>query len=150
MIMIDTNVFYNFLFETNLTDKATKIFELDESFFTPFTVVNETLYIISRKIAERKFDIRSSRKFRKFVSNKGYEPFIEELTKFLNLLDDLYIKVLRDHQDVTEILELMKNHKLLPNDALIAGTCRHHGVEKIATFDQDFERVDFLEVVKVE
>ncbi|HEC91422.1 MAG TPA: PIN domain-containing protein [Candidatus Atribacteria bacterium] len=108
------------------------------------------MYIISRKIAERKFDIRSSRKFRKFVSNKGYEPFIEELTKFLNLLDDLYIKVLRDHQDVTEILELMKNHKLLLNDALIAGTCRHHGVEKIATFDQDFERVDFLEVVKVE
>jgi len=28
------------LFETNLTHKATKIFELDESLFTPFNVVN--------------------------------------------------------------------------------------------------------------
>ena len=38
MIMVDTNVFYNFLFETELTEKATKIFELEEPLFTSFTV----------------------------------------------------------------------------------------------------------------
>jgi len=69
--MVDTNVFYNFLFETRLTDKASRIFELEEQLFTTFTVINETLYIISRKLAERKFDVKSSRKFREFISDKG-------------------------------------------------------------------------------
>ena len=148
--MVDTNVFYNFLFETELTEKATKIFELEEPLFTSFTVINETLYVISRKIAERKFDIRSYRRFREFVSSNGYEHFLEELTKFFNLLDDLDITVLRDYQNVSEIWELMKNYNLLPNDALIAATCKHYGIRKIATFDEDFKRVDFLEVVKIE
>jgi len=148
--MIDTNVFYNFLFETELTEKATKIFELEEPLFTSFTVINETLYVISRKIAERKFNIRSYRKFREFVSSNGYEHFLEELTKFFSLLDDLDITVLRDYQNVSEIWELMKNYNLLPNDALIAATCKHYGIRKIATFDEDFKRVDFLEVVEIE
>ena len=40
-------------------------------------------------------------------------------------------------------------YDLLPNDALIAATCRHYGIKKIATFDEDFERVDFLEIVQI-
>lgn len=149
MIMVDTNVFYNFLFETELTEKATKIFELEGPLFTSFTVINETLYVISRKIAERKFNIRSYRRFREFVSSNGYEHFLEELTKFFSLLDDLDITILRDYQNVSEIWELMKNYNLLPNDALIAATCKHYGIRKIATFDEDFKRVDFLEVVEI-
>ncbi|RLI81692.1 ribonuclease VapC, partial [Archaeoglobales archaeon] len=38
---------------------------------------------------------------------------------------------------------------LLPNDSLIAATCKHYGIKKIATFDDDFKRVDFLEIVKM-
>ncbi len=149
MIMVDTNVFYNFLFETELTEKATRIFELEEPLFTSFTVINETLYVISRKIAERKFGIRSYRRFRKFVSSNGYEHFLEELTKLFSLLDNLDITVLRDHQNVYEIWELMKNYNLLLNDALIVATCKHYGIKKIATFDEDFKRVDFLEILEV-
>ena len=52
-----------------------------------------------------------------------------------------------------EIFDLAKEisikYKLLPNDALTAATCKYYGISKIATFDDDFERVDFLEVVKV-
>lgn len=68
---------------------------------------------------------------------------------FFNLLDDFYITVLRDYQDVTEILKLMKKYKLLPNDAVIAATCKHYGIKRIATFDEDFRRVGFLEIVEV-
>ena len=45
------------------------------------------------------------------------------------------------------LLETMTGYKLLPNDALIAATCKQYGITKIATFDADFERVDFLEVI---
>ncbi|OFV67733.1 MAG: protein containing PilT protein [Candidatus Syntrophoarchaeum caldarius] len=39
--------------------------------------------------------------------------------------------------------------RTLPNDALITATCKHYGIGKIATFDSDFKRVGFLEVVEV-
>jgi hypothetical protein len=46
----------------------------------------------------------------------------------------------------SEAKELITKYGLLPNDALIAATCKHYGIRKIATFDPDFKRVDFLEV----
>ena len=39
---------------------------------------------------------------------------------------------------------------LLPNDALIAATCKYYSIKKIATFDEDFRRVDFIEVINLE
>ena len=36
---------------------------------------------------------------------------------------------------------------LLPNDALIASTCKHYGVNIIATFDEDFKRIPWLRVI---
>ncbi len=47
------------------------------------------------------------------------------------------------------MFELIKTYRLLPNDALIAATCKYYGIKKIATFDEDFKRVDFLKVVEV-
>ena len=44
---------------------------------------------------------------------------------------------------------MCKRYSLLPNDALIAATCRFYGIRRIATFDDDFKRVKFLRVVKV-
>ncbi|MHC1610958.1 MAG: PIN domain-containing protein [Candidatus Methanospirareceae archaeon] len=44
----------------------------------------------------------------------------------------------------------LKKLKRNIDDALIAATCKHYGIKKIATFDPDFKRVDFLEVVELE
>ncbi len=58
--------------------------------------------------------------------------------------------ILEINKEILEIsLEIINTYGLLPNDALIAATCRYYGIGKIATFDEDFEKVDFLEVVKV-
>ena len=48
------------------------------------------------------------------------------------------INVLNDYQDFDKLCKIMRRYKLLPNDALIAATCRHYGIRKIATFDEDF------------
>ena len=45
--------------------------------------------------------------------------------------------------------KIIEKYRLLSNDALIAATCKHYGIKKIATFDGDFKRVEFLEVVEV-
>jgi len=52
------------------------------------------------------------------------------------------------NKDIFEITkEIISKYRLLPNDALIAATCKYYGIKKIATFDEDFKRVDFLEVI---
>ncbi len=48
---------------------------------------------------------------------------------------------------VDRLLEYMANYKLLPNDALIAATCKTYGIDAIATFDKDFKRVLQLRVI---
>lgn len=60
------------------------------------------------------------------------------------------LEVINDVRDLKLIESIAKDYRLLPNDALIAATCKHYGIKKIATFDEDFKRVEFLEVVEVE
>ncbi len=48
---------------------------------------------------------------------------------------------------VREAGAIAREYGLLPNDALIAGTCRHYGVSTIATFDDNFKRIPWLKVI---
>jgi len=48
-----------------------------------------------------------------------------------------------------KFIEVCNKYELLPNDALIAATCKFYNINKIATFDEDFKRVDFLEIIEV-
>jgi len=43
---------------------------------------------------------------------------------------------------------MIRGYGFLPNDAIIVATCKYYGIGKIATFDDDFKRVDFLEIVR--
>jgi predicted nucleic acid-binding protein len=42
--------------------------------------------------------------------------------------------------------EISREYGLFPNDALIVATCEAYEIKKIATYDKDFEKVDFLEI----
>ena len=71
--------------------------------------------------------------------------------EFSKFSDEFEIEFLIITEEVVEITSsLASKYKLLPNDALIAATCKQYGITKIATFDADFERVDFLEVITPE
>ncbi len=147
-LFVDTNVFYSFLFETEFTEKAKNILLRKDRLFTSFTVMNELIYVVLRKVAEKKFSINSYHEFRSFISENGYKEFEDEIEKILELIDDINLVVLPDYQNYSFVLEIMKKYRLLPNDALIVSTCRYYGISKIATFDRDFRRVDFIEVVE--
>ncbi|MCK4247077.1 MAG: PIN domain-containing protein, partial [Methanomicrobia archaeon] len=45
-------------------------------------------------------------------------------------------------------IEISKRYSLLARDAYIASFAKDYSIENIATFDKDFERVDFLKVWK--
>jgi predicted nucleic acid-binding protein len=55
-----------------------------------------------------------------------------------------------DTKDLKLIENVARTCRLMPNDAVIAATCKFYDIKKLATFDDDFNRVDFLEIVKAE
>ena len=80
-----------------------------------------------------------------------YGSISKEANEFFNILEsflsDYGIEIISSPNDLKELLRIIRKYRLLPNDALITATCKHHGIRKIATFDSDFDRVDFLEVI---
>lgn len=147
MILVDTNIFYNIFFETEFSQRARRVIESPLSIVTSFTVVNELIFISIRKLAENRYNIRNYFEFRKFLAEKGYKPFERDVELIFGLVEDRGIIIFSDYQEVSEWREIMEKYRLLPNDAVIAATCKHYEIGKIATFDEDFKRVDFLEVI---
>ena len=70
--------------------------------------------------------------------------------KFIKILREYEIlRLLEINDAIYELMiEMSKKYSLLPNDALIAATCKFYGIKHIASFDEDFQRVDFLEVLR--
>jgi predicted nucleic acid-binding protein len=73
--------------------------------------------------------------------------FFDTLESFLS---EYGVEIIPTPNDLKKLLQIIIKYRLLPNDALIAATCKHHEINKIDTFDPDFERVDFLEIITPE
>ena len=78
----------------------------------------------------------------------------ERILIYLRIFSLLYSSLLKWNVKVLpitlswyDVLEVMGKYRLVSNDALIAATCKHYNIEKIATFDPNFKRVDFLEII---
>ncbi len=46
-----------------------------------------------------------------------------------------------------EVIDVIEKYGLMPADSIIALTCKHQGINTIATLDRDFERVPWLKVI---
>jgi len=114
--------------ETQLSERTKKVIEsyIDFDFVTSMSVIEETAFIL-RKLTK--------------ISN---QDIAEKLRK---ILEELEIEVI-EYLPLEDFLEVLSKYSLLTNDALIVSTCKHLGIRRIATFDEDFKRVDFLEIVE--
>ena len=70
--------------------------------------------------------------------------FLGNLRAFL---DEYGIRMVETPNDLDAIIDAMIGDLLLPSDALIVATCRHHMIERIATFDSDFRRLKGFEIL---
>jgi len=125
-VFIDTNVFYNALFETSLTRIARKLLEDHEEsrFYTSLTVVNELLYISTRKYYQATGEISGPYSLRGLITSRGYPELV--VNGISKLLEDLEVEVLIEDVGYQDIIETASRLKLLPSDAIIALTCRHY------------------------
>lgn len=89
----------------------------------------EAFYIGLVLIAEKSFRITGAHRIKECIKKNGY-GFVKDYVKNLvDLMKDMDIEILEEPRD-------LKGLSL---------TCKVHGLSKIATFDSDFDNVDFLE-----
>ena len=142
--LIDSNVIVSLLIQSEKTEDAEKILENVRNPVTIITVIEESIYIGLSLI----YDARGTR-----LKNKIKDCLRDDAVSFLrnleSFLEDFEIKLIAPPNDVKLLTEIIEKYSLLPNDALIVATCKFYGIKHIASFDKDFQRVDFLEVVVV-
>ena len=104
------------------------------------TIVSETIYIYLRLA----LDV-SRYKLRELITKQDerIKNLLEEDIRPLLSLFNLITVETR----IEELLDLIESYGLLPNDALIAMVALKHGINTIATFDEDFRRVPWLRVI---
>ena len=102
--------------------------------------------LYTRKYGQYKFyDMKSRIAILDHDILEGYkilQDFLGELQRENRLLYlPITLEVIREAGNIAT------KHGLLPNDALIAATCEHYGIDVIATFDEDFTRIPWLKVI---
>jgi len=100
-------------------------------------------------VTPKRYGTRNYASFRKFISQRGYGPFKKDLDTIFRFIDDVEVCLVPTNDDTNCWRKIMHRYKLLPYDALIVSACISNGINKIATFDKDFRRVDLLELVEL-
>ena len=139
-VFTDTTLFLKVLEGDGVARELFRELYRKERLYRNAVVFSELMFVWLKSITGKKsYELRKSPDILKsaILSFKKIEPF-------LNLSHSLPIT-----QEIEFLaMEISAQYGLLPNDALIAATCRHYGIKKIATFDEDFEKVDFLEIIR--
>ena len=144
-VLIDANIIVSLLFQSEKCDDAKEILRSIDDPITILNVLEEVVYVGLSIIHEsRRFKLRDE--IRKKGLNDDAKLFLSSLRSFV---DEFQIRLVQPPGDLDLLLYSIKRYGLLPNDALIAATCYHYGISRIATFDSDFKRVDYLEIVEV-
>ena len=142
--MIDTNIIITILTGAEKIEQARSAFKLlkGEELVITLGVLEETAYVgLSAIYGCRAFRLRDELK--KGLNEESIN-FLKELDSFI---EKMQIGIISPPIDTAMMLEMIRYYKLLPADAVITASCKYNGITKIATFDSDFKRVDFLEVI---
>jgi len=138
-VFVDSNVIIHHLAGDN---KAKEIIENVESGgdtgYINQIVVSEVIFIcLKLKTKKSAFELKKAPDIVKRVDLKNVYELL-----------DIFIELPSDKGITRSAEDVIARYGLLPNDALIAATCKHHGIRKLATFNGDFKQVDFVEIIK--
>jgi len=120
-------------------------------FYINDVVVNEVAFSILKSLYE---DYYGKYKFYSLKDRveeldaailRGYDIVLEFIDRLISKGQLIYLMMTLDV--VYTAFDIAKEYGLLPADALIAATCKHYGIETIATFDEDFKRIPWLKTI---
>ena len=145
-VYIDTSIILSILLETEKYQAAEDVIVSfwDKIFVTSGVALNEAFYVATFEYYRQRGLVKGRHSLRETIRRQGYPREVVDL--IVGLINNLHIKILEDYYDLKEYIQVMTTYRLLPNDAQIALTCRHYGIDIILTFDEDFKRVPWLKV----
>ncbi len=141
-IFMDTSIILAFL--AGQDPQAYKIIEEVENHaitgYINAIVVDEVIYGYLRLATGL-----SSKRIRQLLAKKD-ERLIKLIKNDVEPILKLFI-TLPTTIEPQEVIDVIEEYGLMPADSIIALTCKHQGVNTIATFDKDFERIPWLRVI---
>ncbi len=145
-VMVDTNVFYILLLgPPKEARRIAEMLEHKELYTTP-TVIAELLHLLTFRYLKRKGLVKGVLSLRKWIRNKGYpEETLKAVKELLEVLGPTLLPEILESW--SEPIETAVKYRLPSNDALVALMCRRHGIDVLATLDEDFKRVPWLKLI---
>ena len=148
MILLDTNFIVYYLHKVEpYAAKVKEILSRETELAINLRILDETLFTLTRMEAYKNLNIRRLSELREYVRKHGLSSFNDIITNVVEFIQSLDIAILEDRGSLDEVVETMKTYNLLPGDAIIAVTCKHHGITTIASFDEDFKRIKWINTI---
>lgn len=141
-IFVDSSIILAFL--VGQDERAYRIIEMIENHgatgYINAIVVDEVIHGYLRLATGL-----SSKRIRQLLA-KGSRKLIELIRSDVEPILELFITlpITLEPQDVIETIE---KYGLMPADSIIALSCKHQGINIIATLDEDFKQVPWLKVI---
>ncbi len=103
-------------------------------------IFSEVIFILFKLLADMKaYELKRKPEIVKEI--------IKKIDRQIMFLREYFIELEINESVKKTAIGIIRQYGLLPNDALIAATCKHYGIEKIITFDEDFKRIPWLKVI---
>ena len=138
---IDSNVIIKyFTGDTTAKDALAPVINYEVEGYINSIVYSEVIYIAIKLLTRKKaYELKEN--------PESIKNAIKAISKHAEFIQT-YFKELEINDKVKQIaIEIMKEYGLLPNDALIAATCKYYGIDVILTFDEDFKRIPWLKTL---
>ncbi|NJE00836.1 PIN domain-containing protein [Thermococcus sp. JdF3] len=149
VVFIDTSILVEYILNGPNADFAEMVLSGPSTSVTSTIVYRESLGALAMAFGRQRFGIKGKHSLRKFIRKNGWAPFKPVIDALDGLINESGIVVLQDSPQTNALRTIMEKYHLMPSDAQIVLTCQAYGIEKIATFDSDFKRVDFLKTLEV-
>ncbi|RLG56105.1 MAG: hypothetical protein DRN88_04855 [Candidatus Hydrothermarchaeota archaeon] len=147
MIFVDSSVFLKHFLEGD--KRVLKFLEENQgNLVTCDIVVNEVVYVLMKQYIMNKYNLKHYDAIEAMKEEEMFREAFEAAKVFFVVLNAIGCDVIPNAR-YTSMVKCMEKFSLLPNDALIVATCIDHGIRKIATFDIDFKKIDFLEFIEL-
>ena len=140
-VFIDSNAIIKyFTGDTTAKDALAPVINYEVEGYINSIVYSEVIYIAIKLLTRKKaYELKEN--------PESIKNAIKAISKHAEFIQT-YFKELEINDKVKQIaIEIMKEYGLLPNDALIAATCKYYGIDVILTFDEDFKRIPWLKTL---
>jgi len=148
VILLDTNAVVYYLHGVEpYASKAGQVIAEAEDLAVTLRIIDEVVFTLIRLEGWRRHGVRRLSELKEYIRKHGIKEFYDVLNDVGEFVDKLGIRVLEDRGTFVELIDIIRKYHLLPGDTLIALTCRYYGISTILTFDEDFKRIPWLQVI---